>query len=215
MPFNASISRLSRAVLLGTVFCMLPAMPALAQKTVEGRVDKLEKEMQAVQRKVFPGGSGQIISPDLTPQAAPVQQAGSPASAPIADLTQRVNAIESQVTRLTGQVEENGYKLRQLEEAFAKLQAQQTAATTSIDAAAATGPFTVPAPPPPGRPAATTTPARPAPAAPVKVDGASAQRTQAVAAVERPSTGNAPLDSYTYGFRLWQAIAGYGRQVRQ
>ena len=30
-------------------------------------------------------------------------------------------------------------------------------------------------------------------------------RTQAVAAVERPDTGNAALDSYTYGFRLWDA----------
>jgi TolA-binding protein len=30
-------------------------------------------------------------------------------------------------------------------------------------------------------------------------------RNEQVAAVERPSTGNAALDNYTYGFRLWAA----------
>ena len=32
--------------------------PAAAQTAVEGRVDRLEREMRAVQRKVFPGGAG-------------------------------------------------------------------------------------------------------------------------------------------------------------
>jgi len=30
-------------------------------------------------------------------------------------------------------------------------------------------------------------------------------RNEQVAAIERPATGNAALDSYTYGFRLWDA----------
>lgn len=202
---------------MAAAIALLPAgTPAFAQKTIEGRVDKLEKEMQAVQRKVFPGGAGQVISPDLTPQAAPAQAAGSPASAPIADLTARVNAIESQVARLTGQVEESGFKLRQLEEANTRLASQLQAMQAKLDATPP-APFTTIEPAPsagtpsratatPARPTATPTPApaaaRPAAARP---SAASQARTDAVAAVERPSTGNAPLDNYTYGFRLWQA----------
>src|SRR3546814_19666805 len=35
--------------------------------------------------------------------------------------------------------------------------------------------------------------------------GASEERKIAVAAIERPSTGNEADDAYTYGFRLWDA----------
>lgn len=190
--------------------------PVLAQpKSVEGRVDKLEKEMQAVQRKVFPGGAGQIVSPDVTPQAMPVQAVGTPASTPLADLTARVGAIESQVARLTGQVEETGFRLKQLEDANAKLTAQYQALQAQVtpppapEAAIEPQVFSVPAPPaatPLGR--TTGTPTRPAASAatkPAATPASSAARTQAVAAIERPSTGNAPLDGYTYGFRLWTA----------
>jgi TolA-binding protein len=183
------------------------AAPGLAQqRSLDSRVDKLEKEMQAVQRKVFPGGAGQIIAPDVVPPAPQATPSGSPASAPIADLTARVNAIESQLARLTGQAEENGYKLRQLEENYTKLAAEFAA----LKAAAAPPPEAIPLPavpttaaPAAGRPAAgTRTPA----AAVAKPDAAaSPARVQAVAAIERPSTGNAALDNYTYGFRLWTA----------
>ncbi|EPR08414.1 hypothetical protein M527_09910, partial [Sphingobium indicum IP26] len=44
-------------------------------------------------------------------------------------------------------------------------------------------------------------PAAPRPAA----NGASEERKIAVAAIERPSTGNEADDAYTYGFRLWDA----------
>jgi TolA-binding protein len=209
-----------RALFLTASFSILAASaPVLAQpKSVEGRVDKLEKEMQAVQRKVFPGGAGQIVSPDVTPQAPPVQAAGTPASTPIADLTARVGAIESQVARLTGQVEETGFRLKQLEDANAKLTAQYQALQAQVtpppvpEAAVEPQLFSVPAPPP-GRttssapasrpPAAAAT--KPAATKPVATPASSAARTQAVAAIEKPNTGNAPLDGYSYGFRLWTA----------
>jgi TolA-binding protein len=208
-----------RALLLTVSFSILAvSAPVLAQpKSVEGRVDKLEKEMQAVQRKVFPGGAGQIVSPDVTPQAAPVQAAGTPASTPIADLTARVGAIESQVARLTGQVEETGFRLKQLEDANAKLTAQYQALQAQVtpppapEAAVEPQVFSVPAPPP-GRTVSNTPVTRPPAAAatrpttkPATTPASSAARTQAVAAIEKPSTGNAPLDGYTYGFRLWTA----------
>jgi len=214
MPFTP------RALLLTASFSILAvSAPVLAQpRSVEGRVDKLEKEMQAVQRKVFPGGAGQIVSPDVTPQAAPVLPTGTPASTPLADLTARVGAIESQVARLTGQVEENGFRLKQLEEANTKLTAQfqalqaQVAPPPAPEATVSPQLFSVPAPPAPGRSPANTPSTRPPAAAaakpatkPATMPASSAARTQAVAAIEKPATGNAPLDGYTYGFRLWTA----------
>jgi TolA-binding protein len=178
------------AVSLATGF--LSASAALAQSApVEVRVDRLEKEMRAVQRKVFPGGTP--IEAEITrPPVAPVQ-AGSPASTPIADLTSRVDALEAQLATITGQTEENSFKIKQLEDAFARYKADMD----SRMSAASPPPSVVPT-----KPAASATPA----AAPKPANAATGQaRVQAVMAVERPETGDAPLDGYTYGFRLWSA----------
>lgn len=180
------------------------APPALAQNPgVEVRVDRLEKEMRAVQRKVFPGGTpieAQITKPN-TPSIAP----GSPSSAPIADLTARVGALESQLASMTGQIEDNSYKLRQLQEAFTKYKAEADARLTTTDAPPVTGPTSAPpaADPAPAssRPAAT----KPAAAAPASSPAASEARKTAVAAIERPDSGDAAMDAYSYGYRLWDA----------
>ncbi|HUD93131.1 hypothetical protein [Sphingobium sp.] len=165
---------------------------------VELRVDRLEKEMRAVQRKVFPAGApleAEITRP-TTPSVAP----GTPASAPIADLTARVGALESQLASVTGQVEENSYKLRQLEEAFNKYKVETDARLAQPEpAVSATRPM-VNVPAEPG--AAAPRPAAPRPTAPA---AASEERKAAVAAIERPNSGNAAEDAYSYGFRLWDA----------
>lgn len=179
------------------------APPAIAQNApVEVRVDRLEKEMKAVQRKVFPAGApveAQIVRP-VAPAVAP----GSPSSSPISDLTARVGALESQLASITGQVEENSFKLKQLEEAFTKYKAEiegrllqpETPPEVRPTAAApvAADPAPVAAKPAPSKPA-------PAPATPA----ASEARKAAIAAIERPDTGDAAMDSYSYGFRLWDA----------
>jgi tol-pal system protein YbgF len=46
---------------------------------------------------------------------------GSPASSPLVDLTERVGELERQLRTLTGQVEANQFKIKQLEDAQAKL----------------------------------------------------------------------------------------------
>ena len=129
---------------------LMPLASAFAQDIdpvrVEKRVGKLESEMRAVQRKVFPGGDPKYFEPEI---AAPVVVApapiGNPASAPLADLTDRVGEIERQLRTLTGQIEANQFKLRQLDEAQAKqrsdvefrLNALEGGAAAAPDAAAA------------------------------------------------------------------------------
>lgn len=204
-----------RNVLFVTTACLLSVaatpvivQPAVAQATVEGRVDRLEKEMRAVQRKVFPAGAP--LEAEVTRPATPQVVPGSPSNSPVADLTARVGALETQLATVTGQVEENSYKLRQLEEAFRKYKADTDArlntaspapATTSIVPVATASPTTSSPAPAAPKPASATP--KPAAAAPPPV--ASEARKNAVAAIERPSTGNAADDAYTYGFRLWDA----------
>ncbi len=186
------------ALIGGALIALAP--PAVAQSSVEGRVDRLEKEMRAVQRKVFPAGTP--IEAEITRPATPLPSPGTPASTPIADLTARVNALESQLASITGQVEENSYKLRQLEESFTKYKAEADARMAPAVAPPAMAP-TASASPSEAAPAAPR-PAAPAPT-PAAPAGASDARKTAVAAIERPDTGDAANDAYTYGFRLWDA----------
>lgn len=164
----------------------LPAAAIAQNAPVETRVDRLEKEMRAVQRKVFPGGTP--IEPEITRTPPPQVTPGAPASTPVADLISRVDALEQQQASLTGQIEQNAYRLKQLEDAFAKYKAD-------MDARFAAPP---PAVAPTTGPAASASP-RPAPAP------ANGERKTAVAAIERPNTGDAAADGYTYGYRLWDA----------
>lgn len=165
---------------------------------MDKRVERLEKELRAVQRKVFPGGAP--VQPDITaPEAAAV---APPTSTPVTDLLARVSSLESQIATLTGQIEQNNFKLRQLEEKVNGMVAEATppavdagAAAASLGAAASTA-----------RPAAAPTTARPASENPApRPAPASDARKAAVAAIERPNTGNPSSDAYSYGYRLWEA----------
>ena len=173
---------------------MVVLVPAAAAQNVaiDVRVDRLEKEMRAVQRKVFPAGTP--LEAEITRPSTPAVPPGTPSSSPVADLTARVAALESQLASMTGQVEENSFKIRQLEEAFNKYKAE---AQSRAEVAT----------PPPVRPAVPSTDAAPAEAKPQPGTngGATEARKLAVAAIERPSTGDAASDAYSYGFRLWDA----------
>lgn len=177
------------------------APTALAQTaSVDARVGRLEKEMKAVQRKVFPAGAP--IEAEIARPAAPTISPGSPSSTPISDLTARVGALESQLASITGQVEENSFKLKQLEESFNKYKAETEARllqpeTPPAVKPTAAAPVTADPQPVAAKPAAP----KPTPATPV----ASEARKAAVAAIERPDTGDAAMDAYSYGYRLWDA----------
>ena len=165
-------------------------LPALAQSVVEARVGKLESEMRAVQRKVFPGGAGPYLEPQITPGEQPAAPPGTPATGAIEDLSSRVASLEGQMATLTGQIEQNQYRLRQLEDAFAAYRKATDARLAAPTSPVANG----------GDVAEATPPSRGAPPTPATSD-----RGATVAGVQRPDTGDAPEDAYMYGYRLWAA----------
>lgn len=167
----------SLALFAGT---MTPA--AAQQAQIERRVDRLEQEMRTVQRRVFPGGVGATVDPELTPRVVVPVQTGS--SDGISSLASRVEALEAQLARMTGQIEENGYQIRQLEEQMTRLRRDTQAQIERLQQAAQP----------------------PAPAA--------ADPDPAAAAESPAGTGTAPAEparatdpaeaAYNGGFRLWE-----------
>ena len=102
-----------RSVILGCAAFALSA-PAMAQDAnIDGRVGKLEKEMRAVQRQVFPNGAGKFVEPEIQSPAAPSITNSS--TSVTVDLTARIDALEAQLATLTGQVELQGNNMRGLE----------------------------------------------------------------------------------------------------
>src|SRR5688572_13850942 len=108
--------------LIGLLLLAGTATPALAQRTepVERRVDRLEQEMRAVQRRVFPTGRTQFIEPEIEPQTGAPPRPG-PSGTALSGLAARVDALETQLRALTGQVEEQEYRTRQIEEQIGRL----------------------------------------------------------------------------------------------
>jgi TolA-binding protein len=138
------LKRLSVLLLLGAAATPLAAQSA---PDLNARVGKIEKELRAVQRKVFPDGQPlepQIVAP--TPAPEPI---GGPASSPIADMTARIDAIEAQVRSLTAQAEQNGHRVGQLED-----QVKQLVADAQARAAAEAPPTALVPPPVDEQPAA-------------------------------------------------------------
>lgn len=201
------------ALLSGAAFA-LSASAVAQDANIDGRVGKLEKEMRAVQRQVFPAGAGKFIAPDIqSPTTAQPENASTTSAT--SDLLVRVDALEAQLATLTGQVEQQGNNMRGLEARLKILEAQLASAQLAsapqetevpATAQATTAPSVLPTAAP--APAAVTVKPKPVVAAAKPVATAakpSAARVAAVAAIERPATGDAFDDGYTYGFRLWEA----------
>ena len=213
-----TIAALRRPLL--AILAVALAAPVIAQSNTadsgaEARIRKLEAEVRALQRQIFPGGDGKFFPPLAQPGTPTTAATGTPASTAVTDLLGRVDAIESQLARLTAQQEENANKLAQLEARLAALATPAPAATPSPAATTAPTPSAAVAASP--APAATSTPASrptatPAPrptatgtATSPRAATPSAQRLAAVRAIEKPKTADPGDDEYSYGFRLWEA----------
>ncbi|MEK6540568.1 MAG: tetratricopeptide repeat protein [Pseudomonadota bacterium] len=214
---------------------LLAPAAAQAQDTaaVTQRVDRLERELRAVQRRVFPGSENGLVTPDVGPPAS-ADPWNATISSSAGDIAARLDALEAQLARLTGQVEQQGFRQREADTAVTRLRTEfdgrldvleaGAAAVTAASAPATTAtPVTIPVPrpaaprptattpapvatrPPATRPTTTAAP-RPSTAAPAATTPpANAARRAQVAAIEVPSSGNAAEDAYLYGYRLWEA----------
>lgn len=184
------------------------ATPALAQSApdanAEARMRKLEAEVRALQRQVFPGGDAKYFPAQVqAPQAAPATF-GTPATTPVTDLLARMDAVETQIARLTAQSEEYGNRLAKLEQ---QMTAEKAAEAKAAEAATTPAAITATDSPDANLAAMTGGASAPKPAAavPVPVAAPSAARLAAVKAIVKPQTGDPGDDDYSYGFRLWDA----------
>ena len=198
--------------LIGMTATVLPAGPQtsaraqVAPESAEVRLRRIEAELRAVQRKVFPDGAGKAFGPEITPPVSGL--AGSPPTpTAVTDLLARMEAVEAQLQRLTAASEETQNHFAKLETRLAALEAAGAPNAPATSAVPSTSGTTSPPSVPPIEPVKSVKPV-PKPA-PVKVAGAkgeaSPDRMAAVMAIEKPSTDDKGEDEYTYGYRLWEA----------
>ena len=146
--------RLAGAALIGASAAGVAtlAAPAAAQETAaaaEARLRKIEAELRALQRKVFPGGDGKFFEPQIAPgtQGGAVTTAApatgtAPSPGAVTDILVRLDTLEAQLQRLTARTEEQSNALAQLE---VRLAALETAANAPLPETGGAAPAIPPA----------------------------------------------------------------------
>jgi TolA-binding protein len=175
--------------LLGLALMASVAAPALAQRAepIDRRVDRLEQQLRAVQRRVFPGGN---VSPEIGVE--PAQGPGPSLSGDaLSSLNARVDAIEAQLRALTNDIEESNNRSQRNAADIAALRADLAAleAARAADAAAA---VTAAAATP--RTQNSTSRTRPAEPEPVASEPAAPAAARVADEAE---------EAYNVGYRLW------------
>jgi TolA-binding protein len=213
------ISLLAAAAAIAVV----PASSALAQRqqpTPEQRIQRLERQVDEMQRRIFPKGrpadtAGYVDDPAATQSS-------------VMTLNQRLDALERQMTDMLRQSEDNGNRLRNVETSVGQLKtdedqriqaleqrvsAQEAAATAPAAAEAAPTDTTPPAKPrsdttskprsdstSPAKPRARTTTSQPPKTAAATPADTGSDEGVATAAATDPGE-----DAYSQGFHQWEA----------
>ncbi len=165
------------------------ALPQAASAQVDDRLARIETQLRALQRQVFPGGDQRFFEPEITQQTTTTGQPTTPtvaSTSALTDVLTRLEAIEVQLAQLTAASEVNQNALSLLEGRLAAIEAG--AASAPVGVAATSNP-----------PLDLLTPAE------APVAGPTPERLAAVQAILKPATEDAGDDEYTYGFRLWDA----------
>ncbi|HWJ39317.1 MAG TPA: tetratricopeptide repeat protein [Sphingomicrobium sp.] len=199
-------SRLITALAVSAAMALVPSL-ALAQRqappTPEQRIDRLERQVQQVQRQLFPKGR-------------PADTAGfsdDPAAtqSSVVTLDQRLDALEKQMADLVRMSEENGNRLRGVETGLSQLKADEDQRISAIEQKMSQTILQPPAPAPAAEapmPSGVPAKSRPGqkPVPPNKTAEAQplAEGGPEVAGASVPATDPGE-DAYTQGFRLWEA----------
>ena len=181
--------RFSIAAFLAALLA-IGAAPALAQEqpvNPEQRIQRLERQLEQLQRRVFPRGrpadtAGFAYDPAATQSS-------------VATLSDRLNSLERQLAEILRQSEENGNRLRTIEAEAANARAEQNRRLSALEAAATAAPV-----PAPGPAVADPSPVRPSSS--LQPPASSVPATPAGGPVTMEDPGE---DAYSEGFRLWQA----------
>jgi TolA-binding protein len=191
---------ISRTVFLLAATAVVALLPsgALAQRpapTPDQRLERLEKQMQQVQRQVFPKGRPADTA-GFSDEPAATQSS-------VMTLDQRLDALERQMADILRASEENGNRLRNLEGDFGKMRTDQEQRLSTLEQrmndAAAAAPTPIPAADA-GPPAATPPKAKPQP-----TKTAAASPAAGIETAEAVPAGDLGEDAYTEGFKLWEA----------
>lgn len=192
----------SAGVAAGLAVLVTPIAAAAQAESDEARLRRIESEVRALQREVFPGGDGRFFTPEITAPTQSNPTVGTPSQGVLTDILARLDSLETQLARLTSRAEESEHRMGMLEEQIA----------SGVSPAVSGSPSGVIPLPPASDAAQPTRAAAPRADAPAAA-GPSPERIAAVQAIAKPETGDAGDDEYTYGFRLWEA--GFYPEARQ
>jgi len=187
--------------LIGLALLASVTVPAMAQRpeSIDKRLDRIEQELRAVQRKVFPGTNGPVLAPEMEPQTSPPPPVGVPATSAVADLGARLDSIEAQLRALTGQSEQNANRLRMMEDGLAQLRQTTSGRLDALEKAAAAQAASRAAAAPEAETADTAAPI----AAPVRQASRRSADAGLAADTGAPASGDAEA-AYNEGFHLWE-----------
>jgi len=196
--------RKSALLTISAAIALVPAS-ALAQRqppNPEQRIERLERQVNEMQRQVFPKGR-------------PADTAGfsdEPAASQssVLTLSQRLDSVERQMTDLLRQSEENGNRLQQMAADLAKVRTDQDQRIAALEQRVSEAATVAPVQAPSTEPAAKPTPSKPTTTKPTKPNGTSKGETASIGGPSPATPSAAPAtdageDAYSEGFHQWEA----------
>ena len=223
--FSSAMIRTVAGLAVAATVATAP-VPAMAQDSVaEARIRKIEAEIRALQRNVFPGGDGRYFEPQISSGEGASEPATTtrPSTTAVTDILARLDAMELQLQRLTAMTEENTNAVNQIEARLALLEGSPATGAAPARTINPTSPGVTPPAATPSGPATDSNlsamrgeTALAAPAAQPQqpaAAGPSPERLAAVQQIAKPQTEDPADDEYSYGFRLWNA--GFFPEARQ
>jgi TolA-binding protein len=179
----------SRSLLLGAAAVLaIGIAPAQAQQpSPEQRIERLERQLQQVQRQVFPRGAPAATA-GFSDEPAATQTS-------VRNLDERLNALERQLADILRQSEENGHRASEVARELDQLRSDQDRRLTALESAAQ---------------AAAIEQAPAAPAAPATkskaVELASTPEPKVVTIPTEDAAAEDPAELvYDEGYELWRA----------
>jgi len=187
------------ALAAAAVIVSLSSSAAFAQRqappTPEQRLDRLERQVQQVQRQVFPKGRPADTAGVLDEPAA--------TQSSVITLDQRLDALERQVGDMLRQSEESGHRLQTIETDLGRIRSDHDQRLSTLEqrmneAASAAQVSATPVQPPIGT-------ARPVVPSKLKPEPTSTPPAAAATTATAVPEGDPGEDAYSEGFHLWES----------